>query len=92
MVRQITMTDIPGSWQEDRSEERSHDSRTSGTRFIMRLDDPTSEKLEELSTHFEKSAAEIIRQLIAQANEKDFPKSWQIRAAEHQVQPRYRSF
>ena len=65
--------------------ERSHDSRTYGTRFMLRLDDPTQEKLEELSTHFEMSAAEIIRHLIAQATPEDFPRSWHMRAAERRV-------
>ena len=75
-VRQIAMTDFPPSWQEARSEERSHDSRTYGTRFMLRLDDPTRDKLEDLSTHFDTSAAEIVRQLIAQAEPEDFPPSW----------------
>ncbi len=56
---------------------RFHDSRHYGKRFMMRLDDPTWEKLEELSTHFDKSAAEIIRQLVAQATLEDFPRAWQ---------------
>jgi predicted DNA-binding protein len=82
MVRQITITDFPASWQDARPAERSHDSRTYGTRFMLRLDDPTQEKLEDLSTHFETSAAEIIRHLIAQATPEDFPRSWHMRAAE----------
>jgi len=52
---------------------------------MLRLDDPTREKLEELSTHFEMSAAEIIRHLIAQATPEDFPRSWHMRAAERRV-------
>jgi hypothetical protein len=43
---------------------------------------PPWEKLEDLSTHFDKEAAEIIRQLIAQAEPEDFPPSWHMRAAE----------
>jgi hypothetical protein len=82
MVRQIIITDFPASWQEERPAKRSHDSRTYGTRFMLRLDDPTQEKLEDLSTHFDTSAAEIIRHLIAQAKPEDFPKSWHLRAAE----------
>ncbi len=53
-----------------------------GTRFMLRLDGPTRDKLDELSTHFDQSAADIIRQLIAQAEPKDFPPSWQMKAAE----------
>jgi hypothetical protein len=61
MVRQITITDFPASWQEEPPRERSHDSRHYGKRFMMRLDDPAWARLEELSIHFNKSAAEIIR-------------------------------
>jgi predicted transcriptional regulator len=82
MVRQITITDFPASWQEERSDGRSHDSRAYGKRFMLRLDDLTWEKIEELSTRFDKSAAKIIRQLIAQAEAEDFPKSWHTKAAE----------
>jgi hypothetical protein len=89
MVRQITLTDFPASWQEARAEERSHDSRTYDTRFMLRLDEPTRDKLDDLSTHFDSSAAEIIRQLVAQAEPEDFPSSWQMRAVErHARQPR----
>src|SRR5215475_10749541 len=38
MVRQMTITDFPAIWQEARSEERSHDSRTYTERFMLRLD------------------------------------------------------
>jgi hypothetical protein len=82
MVRQISMADFPASWQEARSEKRSHDSRTYGRRFILRLDDPSQTKLHQLVKQFGASKAEIIRQLIAQANDEDFPKSWHLRAAE----------
>jgi hypothetical protein len=92
MVRQITISDFPASWQEERSEERSHDSRIYGTRFMLRLDEHSQTKLQQLVKQFGASKAEVIRQLIAQANDEDFPKSWQTRAAEHRVQLRYRSF
>jgi hypothetical protein len=89
MVRQIAITDFPASWQVATPRERSHDSGTYGKRFMLRLDDLTQAKLEDLSTHFDKPAAEIIRQLIAQAEPEDFPKSWQMRATErHAPQPR----
>jgi hypothetical protein len=51
-------------------------------RFMLRLDAPTQEKLDDLSTPFEMSAAAIIRHLIAQATPEDFPRSWHMRAAE----------
>jgi len=49
---------------------------------MLRLDDQTREKIEELSTHFDTSAAEVIRQLVAQAQTEDFPPSWPMRATE----------
>jgi hypothetical protein len=82
MVRQMTVADFPASWQEARSEERSHDSLTYGTRFMLRLDEPSQIKLQQLVNQFGASKADIIRQLVAQANDEDFPKSWQMRAAE----------
>jgi predicted DNA-binding protein len=89
MVRQITITDFPASWQEATPCERSHDSRTYGRRFMLRLDDSTRETLEAWSTHFERSAAEIIRQLLAQATSDMFPVSWHLRVAErHRAQTR----
>jgi predicted DNA-binding protein len=53
---------------------------------MLRLDDGTRKKLEELSAQFDKPAAEIIRQLIAQAEPEDFPTNWQRRAAERRAQ------
>ena len=90
MVRQITMTDFPGSWQEAPSEQRSHDSHTYGRRFMLRLDDPSQTKLQQLIKRFGASKAEIIRQLLAQAEPEDFPPSCHTRAAERrarQTQP-----
>jgi predicted transcriptional regulator len=88
MVRQVTITDFPASWQEERSEERAHDSRHYGRRFMIRFDDPTWEKLEDLSTHLDKSAAEIIRQLVAQAKPEDFPQAWQTVGGPRRTRPR----
>jgi hypothetical protein len=92
MVRQIMITDFPASWQEERSEKRSHDSHTYATRFMLRLDEPSQTMLQRLVKQFGASKAEIIRQLIAQANDAAFPKRWQMRAAEHRVQTRDKSF
>jgi hypothetical protein len=55
---------------------RSHDSRYYGKRYMMRLDPQTWEKLEGLSMQFDKSIAEVIRQLVAQAKLEDFPQTW----------------
>jgi predicted transcriptional regulator len=92
MVRQMTISDFPASWQEERSPERSHDSRTYGTRFLLRLDEPSQTKLQQLVDQFEASKAAIIRQLIAQVEPEDFPLSWQMRASERRVRTRDRSF
>ena len=86
MVRQITITDFPASWQEATPPERSHDSRTYTERFMLRLDDPSQTKLQQLITQFGVSKAEIIRHLIAQAEPEDFSKSWHLRAAERRGQ------
>jgi predicted DNA-binding protein len=88
MVCQITITDFPRSWQEARSEKRSHDSRTYGQRFMLRLDEPSQIKLQQLVKQFGALKAEIIRQLIAQAEPEDFPASWQMGVAEQRVQTR----
>jgi hypothetical protein len=56
---------------------------------MRRLDDATWATLDALSTHAERSAAEIIRQLLAQATPDMFPASWHLREAErHGVQAR----
>jgi Ribbon-helix-helix protein, copG family len=49
---------------------------------MLRLDEPSQTKLQQLVKQFGASRAEIIRQLIAQANDEDFPKSWHLNAAE----------
>jgi Nitroreductase family len=87
MVHQITLTDFPASWQEDQSEERSHDFRIYDTRFIVRLDSPSYTTLQQLVQQFGASKAHIIRQLIMQATPENFPKSWHMRAAERSVPP-----
>jgi predicted DNA-binding protein len=89
MVRQITITDFPASWQEATPRERSHDSRTYGARFMLRLDEPSQTKLQQLIKQFGASKADIIRQLIAQAKLEDFPPSWQMKVQECRV-PRVR--
>ena len=81
MVRQIAITDFPASWQEATPPERSHDSRTYTTRFMLRLDERSETKLQQLITQFGVSKADIIRHLIDQATPEDFPPSWHLRAA-----------
>ena len=66
---------------------RSHDSRIYRKRFMMRLDDASTRQLDELAQHFDRSAADIIRQLIAQARPAQFPQSWHKAAAERWARP-----
>jgi predicted transcriptional regulator len=49
---------------------------------MLRLDDATSSRLETLTHIFQRSAAEVIRQLIAQATPEDFPQSWHMTVEE----------
>jgi hypothetical protein len=53
MVRHIPLTDFPGSWQEERSERRSYDSRIYGARFMLRLDAASETRLRRLARHFD---------------------------------------
>jgi hypothetical protein len=76
MARQMTIADFPAGWQEATSQERSHDSCTYATRLMLRRDETSQTKLQQLVKQFGASKAEIIRQRIAQANDEDFPKSW----------------
>ena len=89
MVRQITIEDFPASWQEATPRERSHDSPTYTERFMLRLDEPSQTKLQQLIKKFGTSQAAIIRHLLAQAKPEDFPKSWHMKASERRV-PRVR--
>jgi hypothetical protein len=88
MMRQIMTADFPKSWQARNTErrnttaQRSHDSRYYGKRFMMRLNAPAWERLEELASHFDESNAEIIRQLIIRAKLEDFPPSWHLAVEE----------
>jgi predicted transcriptional regulator len=75
MVRQMTIADFPASWQEATPRERSHDSHTYTERFMLRLDEPSHTKLQQLIQEFGTSKAAIIRHLIAQAEPEDFPDS-----------------
>jgi hypothetical protein len=65
---------------------RSHDSREYDPCFMRRLDLPSQIKLHELVERFGVSRAEVIRQLIVQANAEDLPESWQMKAVERRAQ------
>ena len=85
MVRQITVQNFPASWQEATPLERSHESRTYTARFMLRLDEPSQAKLEQLINQFGASKVQLIRHLLARATPEDFPPSWPMRV-ERRVQ------
>jgi predicted transcriptional regulator len=82
-MRLVTRDDFPPSWRAGETPPRSHDSSYYGTRFMLRLDEVTSRKLEAFTQTFDRSAAEIIRQLITRATPEDFPPSWHLAVEEH---------
>jgi predicted DNA-binding protein len=77
-LRQVTVNDFPPSWRAEPTATRSHDSGYYGTRFMLCLDQETLTTLAALMKKFDRPAAEIIRQLIAQATPEDFPSSWHL--------------
>jgi predicted transcriptional regulator len=81
-MRQVTIEDFPLSWCAGDIAMQSHESGYFCRKFGLRLDAVTSRKLEALTQTFDRSAAEIIRQLIAQSSPEDFPPSWQMAAME----------
>jgi predicted transcriptional regulator len=82
-MRQVTLADFPASWRAGDIAPRSHDSGYYHRRFMLRLDNDTQRKLETLMHTFHRPAAEIIRQLIAQARPEEFPESWHLAVREH---------
>lgn len=87
MVRQIAVTDFPTSWQDAPWSVLSHDSRAYGNRFMLRLNARSARTLQQLVQQVGALKAQIIRQLMTQAEPEDFPKSWQMRAAEPAIPP-----
>jgi predicted transcriptional regulator len=85
-MRQVTREDFPPSWRAGESAVRSHDSGHYGRRFMLRFDDETLRKLDTLTQTFQRSAAEVIRQLIAQARPEEFPQSWRLAEEERRQQ------
>jgi hypothetical protein len=81
-MRQVTREDFPPSWRAGDITVRSHESGYDDRKFGLRLDAVTSHKLEALTQTFDRSAAEIIRQLILQARPEDFLQSWRMRMQE----------
>jgi predicted transcriptional regulator len=85
-MHQVTPEDFPASWRAGETIGRSHESGYYDRKFGLRLDEVTSRKLEVLTQTFDRSAAEIIRQLTAQAKPEDFPLSWRVAVEEHRQQ------
>jgi predicted transcriptional regulator len=77
-LRQVTLADFPASWRARETAPRSHESGYFHRKFGLRLDDKTSRKLVVLTTTFHRPAADVIRQLILQAQPEDFPQSWHL--------------
>jgi hypothetical protein len=85
-MRQVTPEDFPPSWHAVGSAARSHESGYFHRKFGLRLDAVTSRKLAAFMYTFERSAAAIIRELIAQATPEDFPQSWHMAGSERRPQ------
>lgn len=81
-MRRVTIEDFPESLQVEATASRSHDSGDDHRRFQLRLDHDTHTTLETFMETFHRSAAEIIRQFIAQVGPEDFPWSWHVSVGE----------
>jgi hypothetical protein len=53
---------------------------------MLRLDEPSHTKLQQLIMQIGVSKAAIIRHLLAQAKPEDFPPSWHMKAQERRAQ------
>jgi hypothetical protein len=87
VVQHITPAEFPESWQPGAGSEaswenltqvrpRSHHSPNYARRFMIRVDEAAGRKLDTMMEVFGRSAAEIMRHLIAGATLADFPQSW----------------
>jgi hypothetical protein len=85
-MRQVTLEDFPDSWRAGEGGSRSQESGYDHRRFQLRLDPHTQRTLETFMQTFHRPAAEVIRQLIAQARPEDFPQSWQLAVGPHHPQ------
>ena len=84
-VCQVTTTDFPARWQGTTSEERSYDSRIYNTRLMLRPDETSQTKVQQLMQQFGTSKANIVCQPMPQATPEDFPTSWHMRTAERRA-------
>ena len=81
-MRHITREDFPASGRAGERGSRSHESGHYRRRFMLRLNAGTAHTLETSMQTFHRSAAEIIRQLVAQAMPGAFPQSWEMAVGE----------
>jgi predicted transcriptional regulator len=89
-MRRVALEDFPASWRVGETAGRLHDSGHFDRKYQLRLDEATSRQLAALTHTFHRPAADVIRQLIAQATPEDFPPGWHLAVAERQrraVQP-----
>jgi predicted transcriptional regulator len=84
-MSQVSLEDFPASWRGGETAPRSHESGYYHRPFMLRLNDETSAKLATLAQTLHRSAAEVIRQLIAQATPEVFPESWHMAAQERRA-------
>jgi hypothetical protein len=84
-MQQVSIEDFPASWRAEATTIRSHESGYDDRRFQLRLNQATQRRLGSLMLTFDRSAAEIIRQLMTQATPEHFPSSWQVTAHEHRA-------
>ena len=81
-MRHITPEDFPPSWRTGATAVRSHEPGYDDRRFQFPLNPDTQTKVGMLMQTFDRSAAEILRQLMAQAGPEDCPRSWHVSVGE----------
>jgi hypothetical protein len=86
-MRALSIDDFPANWRAKETAGRSHESGYYHRKFQVCLDEASSQKLGTLTQMFHCSAADVIRQLIAQATPEVFPESWQMAVIERRAAP-----
>jgi hypothetical protein len=81
-MRQVTPADFPAGWRAGEVASRSHDSGDDHRTCGFRSEEGTARTLETYMHTFERSAAEIPRQRVVQANVEDVPQHWHMAAVE----------
>jgi hypothetical protein len=86
-MRHVTAEAFPASWPLGETALRSHASGDGHRTFGLRPGEMTSQTLEASTQTLDRSAAAIIRQLIAQGRPEDCPPSWLLAVQEHRASP-----